>query len=444
MSSTNSFYASKALSLRTSSSSHSGRNSPSNLAGFISARRNRPALFQSRDSVSSLRDPGSSEEPDEGGGVGVRYEQQQQYDDELPGKQEDDNEDYEEEDSMSVRSRASTPRQRSREVHFTPGRNTGSPVKPQHALRIPDFQQIFDNEEYDVFDEEETPSFSDTTATIPNKVLDNMRLPLPAPGQTIMDSPAPWERLDREKSESSEVMEVKPDLYHTKSDNAGRSGLEKVTNTEFRLEVAGWQEGDEAQERRGETEISNGYEPKAQNKAGYDEEGSVPQQTEDGEYYHTDNDEYSDYDDDQKDEPGIWSEGSPTISSRGWPGKDAFENLRLPKSRERPVPHVNGKGKGKAQDREYDDEARGLGKILRSSSWRNLANQLRAADYRAQKQNLLPLALRNSGPRNEATGDDPLRVVTEFAAGRVHKEVVAIPERKNHERVYCLSFYTCL
>lgn len=366
MSSTNSFYASKALSLRTSSS-HSGRNSPSNLAGFISTRRNRPALFQSRDSASSVRDPGSSEEPDEGGGVGVRYEQQQQYDDESPGKQ-DDNEDYEEEDS--VRSRASTPRQRSREVHFTPGRNTGSPGKPQNALRIPDFQQIFDNEEYDVFDEEETPSFSDTTVMIPNKVLDNMRLPLPAPGQTIMDSPAPWGRLAREKSEDSEIMEIKPELYHANPDNTGRSGLEKVTNTEFRLEVAGWQEGDDEQERRGETEIFNGYESKAQNKAGY-EEGSVPQ-TGDGEYYRNDYDEYSDYDDDddddddddQKDEPGIWSEGSPTISSRGWSGKDAFENHRPPKSREVPVPDASGKGKGKARDREYGDGARGFGTII--------------------------------------------------------------------------------
>lgn len=355
MSPTNSFYASKALSLRTSSSSHSGRNSPSNLAGFISARRNRPPLFPSHDSASSPRDPGSSEEPDEGGGVGVRYEQQQQYDDGSLGKQEDDNEDYEEEDSTSVRSRASTPRQRSREVHFSPGRNTGSPVKLQNALRIPDFQQIFDSGEYDVFDDD-TPSFSDTTVTIPNKVLDNMRLPLPAPGQTIMDSPAPWRRSVREKSEDSEILEIKPEVYHAKSDSVGRSGLEKVTNTEFRLEVAGWQEGE--QERRGETEISNGYEA-----------GSVPQQIEDGEYYHTDYDdenEYSDYDDDdQKDEPGLWSEGSPTISSRGWSGKDAFENLRLPKLREGPVSHANDKGKGKAQNQDYNSEVQRLGTLTR-------------------------------------------------------------------------------
>lgn len=363
MSSTSSFYASKALSLRTSSSSHSGRNSPSNLASFINSRRNRPPLLQSRDTASSPRDPGSSEEPDEGGGVGVRYEQQQQYDDddELLGKQE---EDYEEEDSISVRSRASTPRQRSREVHFSPGRSNGSPVKPQNALRIPDFQQIFDNEEYDVFDDDETPSFSDTTVTIPNKVLDNMKLPLPVPGQATMDSPAPWGRHGREKSEDSEIMEIKPEVYRVKSDNAGRSGLEKVTNTEFRLEVAGWQEGDEEQERRGETEISNGYESKARGGVGYDEEGSVPQQTEE-EYYHTDYDDdndYSDYDD-QKDEPGIWSEGSPTISSRGWSGKDAFENLRLPKPGEGPVSHVNDKGKGKAQSQDYNSEVQRLGML---------------------------------------------------------------------------------
>lgn len=359
MSSTNSFYASKALSLRPSSSSHSGRSSPSNLAGFISARRNRPALFQSRDSVSSLRDPGSSEEPDEGGGVGVKYEHQQQYDGESPGKREDDDDDYEE-DTISVHSRASTPRQRSREVHFTPGRNSGSPGKPLNALRIPDFQQIFDNEEYDVFDDEETPPFSDTTGTITNKVLDNMRLPLPAPGQAIMDSPAPWGRSGRE---DSEIMEIKPDVYHAKSDSAGRSGLEKVTNTEFRLEVAGWQEEDEEQDRRGETEI-NGYESKAQSHSGDD---PVPEEMEDRiEYYHADYDddnEYSDYDE-QKDEPGIWSEGSPTISSRGWPGKDAFETLRHPRSREGPVSHVSDKGKGKAHNRDYNNEVQRPGTLI--------------------------------------------------------------------------------
>lgn len=390
--------------------------------------------------------------------MGVRYEQQQQYDDELLGKQEDNNEDYEEEDSISVRSRASTPRQRSREVHFSPGRSNESPVKPQNALRIPDFQQIFDNEEYDVFDDDETPSFSDTTVTIPNKVLDNMRLPLPAPGQAIMDSPAPWGRHAREKSEDSEIMEIKPEVYRAKSDNAGRSGLEKVTNTEFRLEVAGWQEGDEEQERRGETEISNGYESKARGGVGYDEEGSVPQQIEDGEYYHTDYDDendYSDYDD-QKDEPGIWSEGSPTISSRGWSGKDAFENLRLPKPSEGPVPHANHKGKGKAQSQDYNSEVQRLGMLtqalkhnytrIRDRIW--LIN-FGLVDYRTQRKKLLPLSMRPDIPWSESTGEDPqpdLRM-TELTAGRGHtshnKEIIVAPERKKNERVYCLSFHTC-
>lgn len=58
-------------------------------------------------------------------------------------------------------------------------------------------------------------------------------------------------------------------------------------------------------------------------------------------------------------------------------------------------------------------------------------------DYRTQKKNILPLALRNSGPQNEAMGENASREITEFAAGYTShsKEVTAVPERKNNERV---------
>lgn len=287
---------------------------------------------------------------------------------------------------MSAHSRASTPRQRSREVHFTPGKSSGSPGKQQNGassvLRIPNFQQIFDNEEYDVFDDDETPSFSEATVTIPNKVLDNMKIPLPTPGQLIMDSPVPWGKMNREKTEDSEIMDVKPEVYHAGSNSGIRSGLEKVTNTELRLEVVGWQE-EEGQERRGETELSNGYESKLQNETDYDDEEPTRQQDDDGlDYYHADYDdgnEGSDYDD-QKIEPGIWSEGSPTISSRGWlgpGGKDTLENFSpSPKSREGPQFHANSndKGKGKTQGRNYSSDAQRLGMSFQVPKYIALGN----------------------------------------------------------------------
>lgn len=382
--STGSFYTSKSLSLR--SSIISGRNSPSNLNGtssggvatFINSRR--PTSFQRNASRPELRDR-SSEEPEESGGVGVKYEQhhtQEQYEDASspPGAQEQDaDEDYEEEDSMSLASRASTPRQRSRDVHFAPGSST-SPLKLQNAQnlmpRMPDIQQMLDNEGYDVFEDEDTPSFSETTVTIPNKVLDNMRLPLPVPGQISMDSPAPWGKMSRDWSEDSEIVEIKQDAFHARQDSGGttgKTGAEKVSNTEMRLEIA-WQEGDEDdEERRGESVLSNGYESK-HGEADYEEE-PIQQHREDGmEYYHA---EYSDgnegSDDERKDEVEIWSEGSPTISSRGWlghRGKESFENIPPQKPLEEPRPYGNGKGKGKVKEQYpehiYNNEVQRLGK----------------------------------------------------------------------------------
>lgn len=70
-------------------------------------------------------------------------------------------------------------------------------------------------------------------------------------------------------------------------------------------------------------------------------------------------------------------------------------------------------------------------------------------DYRTQRKKLRPLSARSNIPWSEVTGEDPqlgLRM-TELTAGRGHtphnKEVTVVPERKNNERVYCLSFHTC-
>ncbi|CUS10836.1 unnamed protein product [Tuber aestivum] len=150
--------------------------------------------------------------------------------------------------------------------------NTPRPV------RSTDFRQILEGAEYDVF-EEDTPSFDESTI----KYEDDNRISL------VSDSPTPWRGGD-ERSRS----------------NSGKSGKEKVVNTELRL----WENasGDE-------------YYEDGDEEGGFDDAGEYVDDSQGGDGDGRLRDEEAEVDG----LGGIWESGSPTISSRGWLGQGSRE-----------------------------------------------------------------------------------------------------------------------
>jgi len=151
--------------------------------------------------------------------------------------------------------------------------NTPRPV------RSTEFRQVFEGGEYDVF-EEDTPSLDESTI----KCEDGNGISL------VGGSPAPWRGDERPRS------------------NSGKSGKEKVVNTELRL----WENasGDE-------------YYEDGDEEGGFDDAGEYVDDA--GEYVDDsqggdDGDgRLQDEEEEAVDDLGaIWESGSPTISSRGW------------------------------------------------------------------------------------------------------------------------------
>ncbi|KAH0608643.1 uncharacterized protein H6S33_001777 [Morchella sextelata] len=452
----NSFFATKALSLR--SNALSGRSSPSSslhsapggVATFISSRNHRPPPFQQRRHPT---DPGSSDEPDESGGVGVgvgvgigttphyrRYESDEE--------EEDDDEDTsssvppapeEDETYDDTRSRASTPRQR---PSFPQAQ-----TQAQRAVRIPDFQQMFGaRDEDDVFDDK-TPSFDDTVASQQPQPpggggrMEHMRLPVP-----MGDAPAPWGK--REGSE--EVVEIKPEAFLTQQQlqqqqQQGRSGFEKVTNTEMRLEVAAYDDDEEEEVRGGHGGHGKRAPPPVASESEYRHEtedsyaakqGREEDDEEEDEYYMNENDytdeDGSDYDErelQRKAGPGLWSDASPTMStSRGWSrsgtsrSKGSPENVP-PQRKSEELRYSGGggggKGKGKSRERERKDQNYGAQRL----------------DFRPPKPTVLPLAVRR--PVSDPALDLQLSPRTRnlsIQSAVINTEIAVIPERKSKSK----------
>ncbi|CAZ84710.1 unnamed protein product [Tuber melanosporum] len=151
--------------------------------------------------------------------------------------------------------------------------NTPRPV------RSTDFRQILEGSEYDVF-EEDTTSLDESTI----KYEDDNRISL------VGDSPAPWRGGD-ERPRS----------------NSGKSGKEKVVNTELRL----WENasGDE-------------YYEDGDEEGGFDDAGEYADDSQGGDGDGRLQGEEEVVVDDLG---GIWESGSPTISSRGWPEQKSRE-----------------------------------------------------------------------------------------------------------------------
>ena len=145
-------------------------------------------------------------------------------------------------------------------------------------IRSTDFRQIFEGGEYDVF-EEDTPSLDESTI----KCEDDNRISL------VGGSPAPWRGGDERP---------RP--------NSGKSGKEKVVNTELRL----WENasGDE-------------YYEDGDEEGGFDDAGEYvdDSQGDDGDGRLQDEEEEEEEEGGVAHDSGaIWENGSPTISSRGW------------------------------------------------------------------------------------------------------------------------------
>ncbi|RPB09074.1 hypothetical protein P167DRAFT_608339, partial [Morchella conica CCBAS932] len=463
----NSFFAAKSISLRTSTLS--GRSSPSSslhsapggVATFISSRNHRPPPFQQRRHPT---DPGSSDEPDESGGVGVgigtgtgtntphyrRYESDDDDEDDEdtsssrsvpPAPEEDD-------DTRSGTSRASTPRQRPFPLAQT--------QKQSAAIRIPDFQQMFaPREEDDVFDDDKTPSFDDTMASQPPVAgggrMEHMRLPVP---MGVGDAPAPAMWGKREGSE--EVVEIKSDAFLTQQQQ-GRSGFERVADTEMRLEVAAYD--DEEEGIRGghgghgkrasqplppasESEYRHEAEDSYTAKQSHEEEEE--EEEEDDDYYTNDytDEDGSDYDERELQRktgsgpgpgPGLWSEASPTMSSRVWSragtsrGKGSPENVP-PQRRSEEMRYGGGgggggKGKGKSRERERERERKD----------QNYGAQ--RLDFRPPKPTVLPLAVRR--PVSDPVLDlqlSPRARNLSLQSAATNTEIAVIPERKSKSK----------
>ncbi|KAI5837997.1 hypothetical protein DFP73DRAFT_588649 [Morchella snyderi] len=480
--SANPFLANKAVSIR--SSALSGRSSPSSslhsapggVATFISSRNHRPPPFKQRRHPT---DPGSSDEPDESGGVGVggvgvgitphyrRYESDDDDDEEedddedtsisIPPAPEELEEDGDEtyDGTRSGTSRASTPRQRPFPL--------AQPQKQSVAMRIPDFQQMFaPREEDDVFGDK-TPSFDDTMASQQQQQqqqplgggsggggrMEHMRLPLP------MGGPVPWGK--REGSE--EVVEIKPEAFLKQQhlqQQQGKSGFEKVTNTELRLEVAAYDDDEEEEVRGG-----HGGHAGHAGHAGHGGHGghrahgkrAPPPPASESEYRHETEDSYTakqgreededdddylsnDYTDDsdynqrelqRKASPGLWST-SPTMSSRGWSrsgnsrGKGSPENV--PPQRKSEEPRYSGsgsggKGKGRLRERERKDQTYGAQRL----------------DFRSSKPTVLPLAVRR--PVSDPVLDlqlSPRARNLSLQSTATNTEIAVIPERKSKSK----------
>ncbi|PWW74342.1 hypothetical protein C7212DRAFT_365335 [Tuber magnatum] len=146
--------------------------------------------------------------------------------------------------------------------------------------RSTDFRQIFEGAEYDVF-EEDTPSLDESTM----KYEDDNRISL------VSDSPAPWRGGD-ERPRS----------------NPGKSGKEKVANTELRL----WENasGDE-------------YYEDGDEEGGFDDAGEYVDDSQGGD---RDGGLQGEEEEVADGLGAIWESGSPTISSRGWLGQGSREN----------------------------------------------------------------------------------------------------------------------
>lgn len=437
----NSFFAStKALSMR--SSVISGRSSPSSslhsapggVATFISNRGHRPPPFQRRHPT----DPGSSDEPEESGGIGIggvgvgvsvpqqyrRYESDEEDEDDddneivssLPPATNGDESVYD--DSRSATSRASTPRQRP-----FPQKGQGQGQQP---MRIPDFQQIFSRD--DVFEDDKTPSFDESTMVQPpqaGRMMEHMRVPVPTGGPGPGDSSAPWGKRER----SEDVVEIKPEAFMAQQKQQqqqqwqqqqqqqhqhqqGRSGFEKVNNTEMRLEVAAYD--DEGEENGTRAPASEADECRQEVK---DPVSQGHEDDEDEEYF---TNEYSDEDGsdfeergpERKTGPGLWSEGSPTLSSRTWSrsgtrSKGSPGNVPLQKKRSE-EPRFNGGG------RERGGRAYGQEKL----------------NFRPPKSTVLPLAVRR--PVSDPVLDLQLspRARAELAIqAATNNSIAVIPER---------------